>query len=294
MVCKSQLSICDLVPFIFPRGQNGVYMVIGLYADDSTDQPEQHIQTAGAVWGWPADIFEAERQWEQHLERAEIEYFKASEAEGLMGEFYPPKLGMSLNSARAKADSTRRDLVDVLGSVPLTATAVSIVLKDFKDVVSSNAKARYYYGTDSTILVYGLLIKATIELIQELYPQNVKRDTIAFMFDEHNNFLKAEAAYMSLKKRDIVCGSMMGVVSHGDDKIHKPLQIADLVAHEARFKSTNLDGAKEDRAMYKVMDKSGVFSLIGIITKDGLLRELDKYPDPPTDGSSNKFRWVLE
>lgn len=294
MVRKSQLSICDLAPFIFPRGRNGVYMVIGLYADDSTDQPEQHMQTAGAVFGWPADIFEAERQWEQHLNRAGIEYFKASEAEGLKGQFDPARLGMSLNSARAKADSTRRDLVDVIGRLPLTATAVSIVLDDFKDVIASNAKARYYYGTDSTILVYGLLIKATIELIQELYPQNADRDTIAFMFDEHQNYLNAEAAYMSLKRRDIVCSSMMGVVSHGDDKQHRPLQIADLIAHEARFKSLNLGDTNKDRHMYKVMDKSGVFSLIGVIERDGLLRELGNYPEPPADGSSNEFRWILE
>ena len=294
MVRKSQLSICDLAPFIFPRGRSGVYMVIGLYADDSTDQPEQHMQTAGAVFGWPADIFEAERQWEQHLNRAEIEYFKASEAEGLKGQFDPARLGMSLNSARAKADSTRRDLVDVIGRIPLTATAVSIVLNDFRDVISSNAKARYYYGTDSTILVYGLLIKATIELIQELYPKNAQRDTIAFMFDEHQNFLNAEAAYMSLKRRDIVCASMMGVVSHGDDKEHKPLQIADLIAHEARHKSLNLGSADRDRPMYKVMDESGVFSLIGTITKESLLKELPKYPEPPEDGSSNEFRWILE
>lgn len=294
MVRKSQLSICDLAPFIFPRGRNGVYMVIGLYADDSTDQPEQHMQTAGAVFGWPADIFEAERQWEQHLIQAGIEYFKASEAECLEEQFEPLRLGMSLNSARAKADSTRRDLVDLIGSTRLSATAVSIVLKDFNDLVSSNPKARYYYGTDSTILVYGMLIKGTIELIQELYPQNANRDTIAFMFDEHRNFLNAEAAYMSLKKRDTVCASMMGVVSHGDDKQHKPLQIADLIAHEARFKSSHLSNADKDRPMYRVMDESGVFSLIGVIERGGLLRALDNYPDPPADGSPNEFRWILE
>jgi hypothetical protein len=269
-------------------------MVIGLYADDSTDQPRCHMQTAGGVFGWPADIFEAERQWEKHLVNSGIEYFKASEAEGLTGQFDPERLGMSLNSARAKADSVRRDLVDVLSSIPLTATVVTILLDDFREVISSNAKARYYYGANSTILVYGLLIKATIELIQELYPQNVKRDTIAVMFDEHQNSLKAEVAYLSLKKRDIVCASMMGVVSHGDDKQHKPLQIADLIAHEARHKSMNLSSSDHDRPMYKVMDKSKVFSLIGIIGKEGMLRELDKYPEPPSDGSSNKFRWVLE
>jgi hypothetical protein len=270
-------------------------MVIGLYADDSTDHPQQRMQTAGAVWGWPADIFEAERQWEQHLKTAGIEYFKASEAEGLRGQFDPAKLGMSLNSARAKADSTRRDLVDVIGRLPLTATAVSVILDDFKDVVSSNAKARYYYGTDSTILVYGLLIRATIELIQEQYPMQSKRDTIAFMFDEHKNFLRAEAAYLSLKRRDITCASMMGVVSHGDDKQHKPLQMADVIAHEARHKSMgSLSSSENDRHMYKVMDKSGVFSLIGVVGKEGMLRELDNYPDPPADGSSNEFRWILE
>jgi hypothetical protein len=102
---KSQISVCDLAPIIFPRGQNGVYMVISFYADDSTDQPKHYMQTAGGIFGWPANFTEAERQWNKHLEKAGIDYFKASECEMLMGQFDPARLGMNLSSARALADA---------------------------------------------------------------------------------------------------------------------------------------------------------------------------------------------
>lgn len=236
---KSQISICDLVPFIFPRGQSGMYMVIGFYADDSTDQPEQRIQTAGAVFGWPADIFEAERLWNQRLEAARINYFKASECETLNGEFAPKRLDMSLNSSRAFADATRREMVAVLERIPLAAVAVSLALRDFKEVISTNPKARYYYGTDSTILVYGRLIKATIELIHQDMPA-LAGIGMAFEFDDHADYLKAEAAYASLKRKDSQCAAVMGHVGHSDDKIHAPLQMADLVAHEARTRLRRL------------------------------------------------------
>lgn len=294
VVCKSQISVCDITPFIFPRGQNGVYMVIGFYADDSTDQPKHYMQTAGAIFGWPANFTEAERLWNQHLDKAGIDYFKASECEMLNGQFDPVRLGMNLNSARALADSTRRDLVSVIEKINLSAVAVSMVLGDFRDVVAVNPKARYYYGTDSTILTYGRLIKMTIDLIHQDHPELLKY-RMAFTFDAHAEYLKAEAAYRNLQKKDSACADMMGYVGHADDKDHAPLQMADLMAHEARHKSTQiLADSDRERPAFRILSKVDAFYAIGIIGKEGLLRELDNYPDPPADGSSNRFRWVLD
>lgn len=294
VVSKSQIHTCDLVPIIFPRGQNGVYMVIGFYADDSTDQPKQQMQTAGAIFGWPANFTEAERLWNQHLEKAGIDYFKASECETLSGQFDPLRLGMNLSSARALADATRRDLVSVIEKIELSIVAVSIVLNDFKEVIANNSKARYYYGADSTVLVYGRLIKATIDLIHQDTPELIKH-RMAFTFDSHAEYLKAEAAYRNLKEKDSACAEMMGYVGHADDIEHPPLQMADLVAHEARHKSMQtLANSDQERPAYKHLSKAGAIYFIGTITRTGLLRDLNNYPDPPADGSSNKFRWVLE
>lgn len=269
-------------------------MVIGFYGDDSTDHPERQMQTAGAVFGWPGDVFEAERLWNNHLEKANIRYFRASECEMLMGEFDPVKLGMNLSSARAFAEATRRDMVSVLEQIPLTAVAVGLHLKDFKRVISSNPKALYYYGSDSTILVYGRLIKSTIELMHQDYPEFVHH-TIAFTFDDHTNHLQAEAAYLQLKRKDSYCASMMGYVGHADDKLHAPLQMADLIAHEARHKCVAMlaDSPKE-RSAFKLLSESHSIYYIGVMAENGLLSQLGEYPDPPADGSSNEFRWVLE
>jgi len=292
VVRKSQISICDLLPFIFPRGQAGVYMVIGFYADDSTDQPNQRIQTAGAVFGWPLDIFEAERLWDNHLREANIDYFKDSESETLSGQFDPQRLGMSLNSARAFADATRHDMVSVLERIPLAAVAVSLVLKDFKEVIDASAKARYYYGSDSTILVYGRLIKATIDLIDQDMPA-LSRIGMAFEFDDQADYLKAEEAYRTLELKDAQCAAVMGHIGHADDKVHLPLQMADLIAHEARHKTSQfLANASNERPAFKFLSKSDTFYYIGVMGKAELIAPLDSFPDPPMDGSPNEYKWT--
>ena len=57
------------------------------------------------------------------------------------------------------------------------------------------------------------------------------------MFDEHSNWRAAEEAYEQLKFEDASCAKRLLVVGHGDDKEHAGLQMADLMAHEARLKT---------------------------------------------------------
>jgi hypothetical protein len=300
IVSKSQFSTRDLVPYIFPQQEQGVYAVMGFYADDSTTHPKNtdypsvgQLQTAAAVIGWPVNFWEAECLWEKHLENAGIEYFRASESEMLEGEFDLAK-SPSLNSARARADATRRDLISVFEKIPLTTVAVSLLLDDFRDVISNNAKARYYYGSDPTVLVCGHLIKTTIELIHQDHPEWVGH-SLACTFDEHANYLKYEAAYDNLKRKDWHCNSMMGYVGHADDKDHSPIQMADLLAYEARYKSAQTIAKHgKERWAFKLLDEQHMFYYIGAMDKKGLLSQLDDYPDPPADGSPNQYKWTLD
>jgi hypothetical protein len=274
---------------------------MGFYADDSTAHPKNtdypsvgQIQTAAAVIGWPGHFWEAENLWEKHLENARIAYFKASESEMLTGEFDIGKL-RGLNAARATAEATRRDLITVFQKIPLTTVAVSLLLQDFKDVISSSPKARYYYGSDPTVLVYGRLIKTTIELIYKDHREWFDGHSLACTFDEHTNFLKYEETYNNLKKKDWYCKSMMGYVGHADDKIHSPLQMADLLAYEARYKSAQtIAKYGVERWAFKLLDEADMFYYIGAIDRKGLLSQLDDYPDPPADGSPNEFKWTLD
>jgi hypothetical protein len=134
----------------------------------------------------------------------------------------------------------------------------------------------------------------TVDFIYQDNPELTKY-RMACTFDSHTEYLKAEAAYRNLKEKDSNCAEMMGYVGHADDIEHPPLQMADLLAHEARHKCTSIlaDSVKE-RPAYTLLSNVDAFYCIGIITKDGLLRELDNQPEPPADGSSNRFRWVLE
>lgn len=212
----------------------------------------------------------------------------------LNGQFDPFRLGMSLNSARAHADATRRELCEVIEKEPLTGVAVSLVLDDYREVISTNKKALYYYGSDSTILTYGRLIKSTIELIHQDQPELTKY-YMAFTFDSHTDYLKAEAAYKELKEKDIFCSAMMGYIGHGDDKITPALQMADLIASEARHKSREmLADSDRERPAFTFLSKAHAFYYIGVMAKSGLLSQLGDYPDPPDDWKPNKFNWLPE
>lgn len=302
MVCpKSQIRTRDLVPFIFPRGKEGVYAVMGFYADESTSHPQSTdfpsvgpILTAAAVIGWPGHFWEAENLWDDFLRRNNIDYFKASEAELLKGQFDMAKLG-SLNAARAAADAARRDLITVFEKIPLTTVAVSLLLSDFREVISTNSKARYYYGSNPKVLAYGRLIKSTIELIYKDHPEWFREHYLACTFATENEYLKYEEAYDNLKKKDWYCKSMLGHIGHSDDKDHNPLQMADLLAYEARYKSAQtISKYGTERWAFKLLDEADMFYYIGAVDKKGLLSQLDDWPDPPADGSPNEFKWTLD
>jgi hypothetical protein len=94
---------------------------------------------------------------------------------------------------------------------------------------------------------------------------------VNFVFDDHSKWQQAEQAYAELKRKDSLCSEMMGSVTHADDKITIALQMADLVAHEARHKALADLGKSngEDRVTFKNLDGSIYYR--ALVTEQGLL-----------------------
>jgi hypothetical protein len=59
--------------------------------------------------------------------------------------------------------------------------------------------------------------------------------TVAFVCDNHNRYETAEAAYHNLKELNPESAKHMGSISHRSSRGTAPIQVADLVAHEARL-----------------------------------------------------------
>ena len=211
-------------------------MHLTVYADESYD-PD--VYCCGSFFGWPRTFYYLGLDWENRLKKDGLTHFSASDCEGLEGEFSSQRpRGYGLDQARARASSVRHDLTQIIQGESIVGVSMSIVRKDFEVLVDENVKAKKYFGTDILIANYTLLIKAVIELMEKDWPeQKYSRLKIAFLLDEHSNWKAAEEAYEQIKSENAVYTRRMAVVDHADDKEYPGLQMADLMAHEARLKT---------------------------------------------------------
>ncbi len=248
--------------------------MVGCYGDDSSDSKSKNVITAAAFFDWPVQIFEADRRWTNKLDTHGLQYFKASECEGVRGEFQRFRSDRSdtLEQAHAKADAIRNEFISIIDvECKLSGLAITLVRPDFEEVISTNAKARLHYGTDSTILVYRSLIRQVVHTIRDEYHSQ----PVAFLFDDHSNYRKAEEAYDQLRDKDEDCGRIMGSVGHASDIQHNPLQMADLLAHEARHRTVSIiDHSNLVRLTFTRLDST--FFLLAVIDKASLLAGLTR------------------
>lgn len=205
--------------------------MIALYADDSSDGKQEAWLAVGAIVGWPVELFEAGRAWETSLEKHGLSYFKAKECENLRGEFqFLSNRKFTLQEARERASTIRNDFIAIINTYRLDAFGLALNLRDFARVIAGNQSARDLFGPDPTVLIYRKLITTVIDDLVDDFGQHF----IAFLFDGHSRYKTAENQYDKLREEDALCRRMMGSVGHGDDKEHTPLQMADLLAYEAR------------------------------------------------------------
>lgn len=252
-------------------------MILALYADDSSDRKGENLLCAGALFGWPHDIFEIERKWQMRLDRDGIKYFRSYDCDALEGEFGIPK-HRNLNTARAVADSVRHDLTEILLSGKAAgALSVSLLLKDFENLVANNPQARDYFGVNAATVTYKILIRDVITRLTQDWPEDAT--PIAFTFDNHTKFLEAEEAYRDLR-RDSLFAERMGYVGHADDKKHPPLQMADLIASVARKQT--LEWLKDKRVQlprFKAFTEVNRFYFAGVLGEKELLADLKWHLD---------------
>jgi len=249
-------------------------VILGLYADDSSDQKQQHIISAGAIVGWPSAIFEAERKWTKRLAQDGFRYFRSTECESRTGEFDFIRRRWSLNVGGTIADSVRNDLVKIIRTESgIGGVGLSMLLPDFEKAIKQSAKARAYWGTDKTIAVYKNLLITLVMLLNQDWPES-RCFPLACTFDGHGNWKEAEEAYRWLRDYDPSCSERIGSISHEDDKTHPPLQMADMMAYQSRLRTLDwLKGRRRDEyfnPIFKGLAETHSFYYLGIATRKSL------------------------
>jgi hypothetical protein len=151
------ICVCDLSSVLFGHGE-GLFMILAVYADDSADQRRETVLTVGGFMGFPWMFYEAERKWKTYLEKNNLEYFKASEAQNLDGEFDSLKRMLQPRSARAFAEGVRHDLWKIIAEEHLGGIALSLEMKAFKKVLREQSDSERYYETSDSYIYLGAVL----------------------------------------------------------------------------------------------------------------------------------------
>lgn len=250
------VSAVDLGEVIFPEGGQGVVVFLKVYADESYDNT---VYCCGSLLGWPKNFYYLGLKWQDRLDQDGLKYFHASD--------------------HAKNDALRGDLVRIIQSDPAVAgSSFSVVRKDFTDLVSKDPKAKEHFGTDPMVFAYKRLIRDTVTLMEKDFPDPPVK--IAFVFDEHTDWKKAQKAYEGLKEEDPACAKRMLCTTHADDKQYPGLQMADLMASEARQDTKAwLKATPGQRPALEALKKTHNVYFMGVRNRENLLADLAGLPD---------------
>jgi hypothetical protein len=267
------ISLSDL-SLVFWGERKGLLMILAVYADDSADQHRQTIFTVGGFMGFPHMFATAEQKWNKYLVDHHLEYFKASEAQNLDGQFDSLKRMLPPRSARAFAESVRYDLGKIIADEHLGGIALSLDIAAFKKVLKEQADAERYFGTsDCCIFMFRQFIINCISLMNDDWPESSSTQ-IAFVFDDHSNWRQAEESYQTLR-RDPVIAPRLGAISHANDRTTIALQMADLCAYEGRYQTLNVLGMASERPEFTRMAANHAWYSFSMFREEHLLKNLE-------------------
>lgn len=201
--------------------------MLGCYIDDSADAKRQVVFSVGAFVGKPDDWFELQRRWEKRLEVEGLDYFRTYECINLEGEFQRKLVDRyGLTTARVIADALLHDLKRIVAGSPVYAFCLGVLMDDYR-LVASEPDGEIVLNIDPYIyahheIIGGVLLEARKFSYQEY---------IAFLYDEHSKAQLLQNSWTSYKEANPNWAKSAGTLEPLDDKIHIPIQVADLLAH---------------------------------------------------------------
>lgn len=249
-----------------------------VFADESSDKRSRQLLTIGGFMGLSDMFSTAASCWEDLLKAKRLEYFRASEAEALTGQFDSMRLMMEPRAARAFEEGARFDLGKIICVNHLGGIAVSLHLPSFQKVLAENSDAIDCFKTSNpSTWACGRFITECIERVDSDLPGNECLQ-LSFIFDCHPNWKNAEEHYRLVGSQPRFV-RRFGAASHADDKKTPALQMADLCAYEARYLTMRKMGwsGEEERIEFTCMDKKDAFYAFIIVREEELLKDLQNW-----------------
>jgi hypothetical protein len=222
--------------------------------DESADEKMREVLVVTAVIGRTENWQLFEDAWYAAL-GSEIIYFHSKEFTALDGEFrkfrnkekYPPPAG------RQAAQRIVSQLEDVLLSQNFGRMAIGISMADYADAVGSEPEAKMLFSNSSYTEIYSALMVDVARQVQSDAPECA----VAYVYDDSPepsiNFERVYDAFQAARLNHPEVGERMRSLVPLSDKVHAPLQAADLLAHV--MKDAFLAWFRTDRSMPIPLDK---------------------------------------
>lgn len=229
-------TIEDIGFILWPHDcSDRIAAVLMAYFDESWDQKQEKIFVIGGMVGRYEQWQKIERPWKDLLDKYELEYYRASEAEFARGQFDKEPFrteGLGTTAEQFKLLShVRSEFFEVLTCGMVSGIAIGVPLADFREVANTPERLKKFGGTPYYICGHTAMLSM---LKAQKYGLGSK-ELMAFVFDTHQDF-DTEMLKVHAYMRTPACEfhSQVGSISFDDKKRFIPLQVADTLAYECR------------------------------------------------------------
>jgi len=229
---EQAFHIEDLFDLVFPddMGVCGhLAMIFYGYLDDSKDRRQEKVVVSGSFIGTKETWQAFRAAWNAKLKEHGLSYYKTTEWRGLRGEFqkFRSDANYPAPSGRKAADEIRNQLEAVIQQSQIGGLGIVISVPVFQEVLSMPEFADKMSRITPYQLVLQMLFLKSVEQIRTVPGKHM----IAFVHDEGDDCQFLCETYKAFKKKNPQTAKYMGGFSCLDDKLHPPLQGADMVAN---------------------------------------------------------------
>jgi Protein of unknown function (DUF3800) len=235
VVCASQsreFTIEDLFDLVFPMemGVTGyLCMICHCFLDDSKDQKQDQMVVSAGFIGTQDARGSLRRAWKKRLTDDGIEYFKTNEYKMLDGQFlkFKDEVNYPKPKGRDAARKIKADLQEIVKvNHPIVGVGIAIPISDYSLVCDRPEAQGVFYGDP-----YHRALESVMFEVAKMVRGRPGRNMVAFVHDEGPDYDSLRHVYRSFLENNPKSAKVIGGFQRLDDKLHPPLQAADMIAN---------------------------------------------------------------
>lgn len=201
--------------------------MLGCYMDDSADHGRKTVFSVGGFVGESEKWFDLERHWDRALKNAGVDYFRSYECVNLQGEFQRKLVDVhGLTTARVIADALLADLKQIAATSDIFAFSNAVLMQDYRQVLGEPDGA-IVLNPDPYVYAHYQLIG----LVLKEFVGHEPFEVCAFLYDESSKASLMQSGWEGFKTENPTWGKHAATLAPLDDKMHIPIQVADLLAY---------------------------------------------------------------